>query len=171
MSYFDSETDLNSDFEAIPNGRYQAIITKIELRETKKKRDGLAQKGELFNVTFAILSDKYANRQVFGNYNMQNDNLQAEQIGRGEFARLTVAAGVKLKIDDPGAVGFNQRKERLETQLQPLIDSVVLIETEQRQGFDGKTRAEVKKVLAKDAPPAAKTRAATVGIVEDDIPF
>ena len=74
--------------EPVPEGEYMVQQEKSELVETKNK-DGL-----ILKVTLTVVQGQYEGRKIFPQFNIRNKNMQAQQIGIGEFKAMCLAAGV-----------------------------------------------------------------------------
>ncbi len=131
-TWLDSEND-KSAFETLPAGRYQVLVDKVEVDETKAKREGTAAKGELVKVQFEVLNDQFAGRKLFERFNVSHDNTQAQNIGRGQLAQLCKAVGVIAKISPPKDANgheiqdFTERKATFEAQLNAALYQKVCV--------------------------------------------
>lgn len=157
QNWVDSEND-KGGFENVPQGRYQVLIDAIEVKQTKQKQKGEAQKGEFIEVRYDILNDQYAGRKLFDRFNVSNDNQTAQNIGRGQFGNLCKATGTAVKIAPPKDQNgieiqeFAQRKGHFDAQLgSALLNKVVVLEVVVK--YDDFRKAEVneiKKYLPKE---------------------
>ena len=82
------------EFAPIPEGQYTVIITKTEIAQTK------AGNGTMVKASMQIVDGDYSGRMVWTNFNIQNENPEAQKIGRAEFARCCMAAGVNANNPD-----------------------------------------------------------------------
>lgn len=113
-------------FELIPDGKYIASIDRCSVETTKSGT------GKYLKVSWKIQSEACNGRLVFTNYNFENPNQQAADIGRSEIKSFLQAAGatsfaigtpsdlcgtcceivIRQKTDDHGAknviVGYNK---------------------------------------------------------------
>jgi len=80
-------------FSLIPDGEFEFIVEKAELKQTKAKT------GHYLNFTYSIVGDKYENRKVFDLINIDNPNEIAQRIGRGRLHKLAEACGC-VEVDD-----------------------------------------------------------------------
>lgn len=69
-------------YDLIPDGQYEAIVTKTEVKQTK---DML---GIYISLQFKIVDQKCNGRVIFGNLNYINQNADAQRIGRQQLAIL-----------------------------------------------------------------------------------
>lgn len=107
-----AEYNENSSFDLVPAGWYQMFISKAELRPT---RSG----GSMISVTYDITGPSHQNRKIFGNFNWENANPVAQEIGRKQFAQQVRALGLPgiQSLDDlinlpfDGKVGIQKSKD------------------------------------------------------------
>lgn len=96
MAYFEANLrelpDSQSEFNLIPAGWYEAQIEKAELCQSKKG-------GEYIKLMFSITGPTHANRKLFANLNVKNDNPKAEEIGRRSLGEIMRAIGISRMID------------------------------------------------------------------------
>lgn len=72
----------------VPAGEYTLQMEKGTIAYTKNGR------GVLFKAQFAILEGEYSGRMVFGQFNIRNDNEQAQTIGIAELKALAISCGL-----------------------------------------------------------------------------
>lgn len=89
-----AEIEPYTNFDAIPAGRYPAIIADGEYKKTK------AGDGEYLQLTFHIIGDKFGGRLLWVRLNLQNPNADAVKIASSELSGICRAVG-KLTPDDP----------------------------------------------------------------------
>ena len=107
-----SEYDEDNSFDLVPAGWYQMFISKAELRPTKSG-------GSMISVTYDITGPTHQGRKVFGNFNWENANPVAQEIGRKQFAQQIRALGLPgiQSLDDlinlpfDGKVGIQKSKD------------------------------------------------------------
>jgi len=127
------------DFEPIPDGWYEAEIEQAEMKPTKSKD------GQFMHLAFVLRGEKYDGRWVFKNLNLVNPSEKAQQIGRGEFARLTTAVGFRTKPKKTSLLISKRLQVKLRT-----------IE------FNGEKQNEVKAFRASNsAPPSSSPSSST----------
>jgi hypothetical protein len=88
-----TQEDLPSTSSLVPDGEYQAQITKIEEKETK---DGT---GVYLNFSLTILGPSQQGRVVFDMLNMINSSEKAVEIARSRLGDIMRATGV-VGIED-----------------------------------------------------------------------
>lgn len=99
MALLGESFDINSipeqqnDFSPLPEGWYNAVINKAEIRDTKDKT------GQYVAVRYDIIGPTHQGRVVFGNINIKNKSTQAEEIGRQALGSIMRAIGLS-RVDD-----------------------------------------------------------------------
>lgn len=86
-------------YEPLPAGWYTASITDAELRTTK---DGT---GQYIRVRYDITGPTHHGRVVFGNINIRNQSVKAEEIGRQQLGELMRAIGLARITDTDQLIG------------------------------------------------------------------
>jgi hypothetical protein len=79
--------------DPVPAGWYNVMIDETE---TKPTNDG---QGAYISARFNILDGQYANRKLFGRYNIRNNNAQAQEIAYKELSAICHATG-QLVVQD-----------------------------------------------------------------------
>jgi hypothetical protein len=92
-TYSAAELQPSQSFDLLPAGWYTAIITDAELKDTK------AGTGKYIKVRYDITGPSSQGRCVFGNFNIQNPNPKAEEIGRQQLGDLMRALGLAAVND------------------------------------------------------------------------
>jgi hypothetical protein len=88
-----NKVEPSSDFDAIPAGKYLAIISESEMKPTK------AGNGMYLQLTFQIIDGPYKNRLLWARLNLENPNATAVQIARAELSAICRAIGVLAPND------------------------------------------------------------------------
>jgi len=89
LSGFDaSEVEPSTGFDPIPEGKYTAIITESEEKQTR------AGNGSYLSLKFQIVEGKYQNRTLYTNLNLDNPNETAVKIARADLSAICRAVGV-----------------------------------------------------------------------------
>jgi hypothetical protein len=86
-------------FSPIPAGWYDATIVAAEHRDTK------AGTGSYISVRYNVTGPTHANRQVFANYNIDNPNPKAQEIGLQQMRELGKACGIPMLSDTDQLIG------------------------------------------------------------------
>lgn len=99
MAFLDQAIDLGSlpqseqSYDPLPPGWYSASITKAELKATK---DGT---GQYIALRYDITGPSHQGRVVFGNLNIKNRSVKAEEIGREALGQIMRAIGL-IRVQD-----------------------------------------------------------------------
>lgn len=88
-----NEVDPNFAFEAIPAGKYLAVITESEMKPTKS---GV---GQYLQITFQVIDGEYKGRLVWSRLNFDNPNATTVKIARAELSAICRAVGVLAPKD------------------------------------------------------------------------
>ena len=83
-----AEVEPTTDFEAIPAGKYLAVITESE---NKANRAG---NGSYLQLTFQIIEGEYKGRFLWARLNLDNPNATAIKIARSELSAICRAVRV-----------------------------------------------------------------------------
>ena len=89
----------NGNFEPLPAGWYTATITKAELKTTG------AGNGQYIKCRYDITGPSHQGRVVFGNLNINNPNVKAEEIGRQQLGDIMRAIGLAKVVDTDNLIG------------------------------------------------------------------
>lgn len=85
--------------DVLPEGKYSCAITKAEMADTK------SGSGMMIKAEFRIMDGQHEGRKVFHNFNVQNTNPKAQEIGLAQLKALMEAAGWKeFKLESPQAL-------------------------------------------------------------------
>lgn len=125
------------DYDELPNGIYKLEIEASEVKETSTGSGTI-----LKVVNTVVLPQEYFGRKLFNNYNLENKNAQAQEIGQKQLASLCRAIGVS-GIEDSDELHFK-----------PYIAKVGL----GKRSKDGQypARAEIKKYYFPDSDDVPK---------------
>ena len=82
------EVDPSIGFEAVPAGKYTAVITESGFKPTK------SGSGRYLELTFEIIEGEYKNRKLWARLNLENPNEKAVGIARSELSAICRAVGV-----------------------------------------------------------------------------
>ncbi len=89
LNGFDANTvEPSSDFDAIPAGKYAAVITDSEVKPNK------AGTGSYLQFVFQVIDGEYKNRILWARLNLNNPNATAVKIARAELSAICRAVGV-----------------------------------------------------------------------------
>jgi hypothetical protein len=140
-----NEVEPSKAFEPIPAGKYLAVITGSEMKQTKK------QDGEYLELTFEIIEGEFAKRKLWARLNLDNPSDKAREIAQRDLSAICRAVGVLTPKDS-----------------QELHDLPLLITVKCRKQDDGEVSNDIKgyepKSGAKPAPVAVGAGSAANGI-------
>ena len=89
LNGFDASTvEPTTEFDPVPAGKYLAVITASEMKDTKSGN------GSYLELQFQIIEGEYANRNAWARLNLSNPNAQAVQIARAQLSAICRAVGV-----------------------------------------------------------------------------
>ena len=88
------------DFSPVPEGWYDAKISDADVKNTK------AGTGKYISLRFDIIGPSYQGRVVWTNLNTINPNPKAEEIARGQLAKIMRATGLAQVSDTDQLVGL-----------------------------------------------------------------
>lgn len=93
LNFDASGIDTTSQFDAIPAGDYEAMVTDSTMKSTK---DGT---GQYLELTIEIQSGQFQGRRLWDRLNLSNRNPKAVEIAQKQLAQLCHATGV-LQVQD-----------------------------------------------------------------------
>jgi len=126
-----------TEFDAIPAGKYLAVITSSEMKPTKSGN------GAYLELTFDVIEGEFKGRKLWARLNLDNPNQVAVKIARSELSSICRAVNVL------------EPKDSCEIHNLPLVVTV-----KQKAGDDGEVRNEIKGYAKKDAAQPAKPQQA-----------
>lgn len=98
----DHDTEQRPDYEELPNGVYALEIEASDVVPTK------AGTGTILKTTSVVLEpEDFKGRKLFTNYNIENPNSQAQEIGQRQFASLCRAIGI-TEVEDSEQLHFHR---------------------------------------------------------------
>ena len=80
-------------FDALPPGRYEAIISASEMKDTK------AGTGQYLQLTFDEVGGQYEGRKLWSRLNLVNPNATAVQIAERELSAICHCVGILVPAD------------------------------------------------------------------------
>lgn len=75
--------------QLLPDGKYNCAVTKAEMTDTKNRT------GMMVKIELRVMEGEFEGRKVFHNFNVQNNNPKAQEIGQAQLKSLMEAAGWK----------------------------------------------------------------------------
>lgn len=88
-----NQVDPQTELEPIPAGKYLAMITESEMKDTKNGD------GRYLQFTFQILDGSHKGRFVWARLHLENANQMAVQIAKAELSAICRAVGVMTPRD------------------------------------------------------------------------
>jgi hypothetical protein len=134
-----NQVEPTSDFEPIPAGKYAAVITESEFKETKSGT------GQYLQLTFQVIDGPHANRFLWARLNLDNPNATAVAIAKAELSAICRAVGVMAP------------KDSMELHNLPLVIHVRC----KRRDDTGEITNEIKGYSKKESAPVTAAEAAT----------
>ena len=94
LNGFDAnQVEPTDEFEPIPAGKYTAVVTDSEVKETK------AGTGTYLQLAFQVLDGEYRGRMLWSRLNLDNPNPTAVKIAQQELSAICRAVGVLTPTD------------------------------------------------------------------------
>lgn len=93
MGFFDTPIianadEANSSFTPVPDGMYNLVIEKAEIKKSKANND-------MLSLAFRIDDGEYEKRKLFTNLNLENANPVTVEIAKKQLHALLILCGVK----------------------------------------------------------------------------
>lgn len=155
LSFNAEVVEPTQSFEALPNGRYEAIITDSEIKDTK------AGTGQYLQLTFDIVGPSHMGRKVWARLNISNPNKTAEEIAQRELSAICHCLG-KPQINDseelhdiPLLIDLGQEINKTTGET---VNRIKGYATAGDTIGQAKVQAAVKQVVANKAAPWAARR-------------
>ena len=83
-----NQVDPSTTFDPIPAGKYPAVITQSEMKDTK------AGTGQYLQLTFEIIEGAFKGRSLWARLNLDNPNATAVKIAKAELSAICRAVDV-----------------------------------------------------------------------------
>lgn len=142
LTGFDAnQVEPSADFEAIPAGKYLAMITESEIKPTKSGA------GSYLQLTFEILEGPYKGRFLWSRLNLDNQNSTTVQIARAELSSICRAVGVMTPSDS------------VELHNLPMLITVKCKKRDDTGEVSNEIRGYARKEAVKGQPQQAATNA------------
>jgi len=115
MNGFDAhEVDPKFEYEALPEGRYLAMITASERKPTKNGD------GHYLELVWEVVDGSYQGRRLWSRLNLDNPSEKAVTFARAELSAICRAVGVmkpndSVELHDVPVVLSVKRKKRSDT--------------------------------------------------------
>ena len=143
----------NGHFEPLPAGWYSATISQSELKDTK------AGNGQYIKLRYDITGPTHQGRVVFGNLNIKNPNVKAEEIGRQQLGDIMRAIGLAKVTDTDQLIG-GEIVIKLEVKQDETYGASNEVKGFKSASGSPAPAAAVIPATAKSPAPAASTKAA-----------
>lgn len=153
LNFNANEVEPSVGFEAIPAGKYQAVIVASDMKTNR------AGDGEYLQLEFEIIEGEYKNRKLWTRLNLDNKNSDTVRIARADLSAIC------------HAVGVIQPRDSADLHNLPLIITVKC-----RKNPDGDIYNEIKGYAAKEsasvnATTPSATAAPTPGAAQSTAPW
>lgn len=132
-----NDVDPAADFEAIPAGKYLAIITESGMKSTKSGN------GSYLELVFQVIEGEYKGRLLWARLNLDNPNSLTVQIARSELSAICRAVGVM------------QPKDSVELHNLPLLVTVKCKKRQDTGEIANEIKGYAKKEMATGQPQQA----------------
>lgn len=141
----------------LPKGEYNSRVIAVEVRDTKKTKDGNDTSRYLL-VKHEVLDGKYLGRQIYNNFNIWHSSEAAKEIGRKQFASLCGAVGM-LDIKEVGKL-FNTKQ-------------IIFVDIESNEKYGDKNKILFYKsyVAPSSIDENKPVESSEEGEFNDDLPF
>lgn len=93
LNFNANEVEPSVGIDAIPAGKYQAVIVDSEMKPTKNGD------GQYLEFTFEIIEGTYKSRKLWTRLNLENRNAQAVQFARADLSAICRAINVPQPKD------------------------------------------------------------------------
>ena len=93
LNFNANEVEPTVAFEAIPAGKYNAVIVDSEMKQTKSGN------GNYLELTFEVIDGEYKGRKVWARLNIDNPSADAVKIAKGELSAICRAVNVMTPND------------------------------------------------------------------------
>ena len=93
LNFNAAEVQPQQSFDALPPGRYEAIISASEMKDTK------AGTGQYLQLTFDVVGGQYEGRKLWSRLNLVNPNATAVQIAERELSAICHCVGILVPAD------------------------------------------------------------------------
>ena len=93
LNFDANEVEPSKAFDPIPAGKYIAVITDSEMKETR------AGTGRYLQLEFEITDGEYAGRKLWSRLNIENQNAEAVRLARADLSAICRAVNVLTPSD------------------------------------------------------------------------
>ena len=93
LNFNANEVEPSKEFDPIPAGKYIAVITDSEMKETR------AGTGRYLQLEFEITDGEFAGRKLWARLNIENQNAEAVRLARADLSAICRAVNVLTPSD------------------------------------------------------------------------
>ena len=93
LNFNANEVEPSKAFDPIPAGKYVAVITDSEMKETR------AGTGRYLQLEFEVTDGEFAGRKVWARQNIENRNSEAVRMARADLSAICRAVNVLTPSD------------------------------------------------------------------------
>ena len=93
LNFNANEVEPSKEFDPIPAGKYIAVITDSEMKETR------AGTGRYLQLEFEITDGEFAGRKLWARLNIENQNAEAVRMARADLSAICRAVNVLTPSD------------------------------------------------------------------------
>jgi len=153
LNFKTSEVKEDNKYGALPKGRYEVVIDRMEPKPTKNG-------GLMLSTAYQVVDGVHKGRLIFENINIENKNEVAERIGRARLRDIGLACGIE-DVEDTDDLKYKPFSIELDVKFSEY--------RQENENVVKKIHID-KSAVAYVAAGAKVTEPASVG-VDDDIPF
>ena len=146
LNFNANEVEPSKAFDPIPAGKYIAVITDSEMKETR------AGTGRYLQLEFEITDGEYAGRKLWSRLNIENQNAEAVRLARADLSAICRAVNVLTPSDSidlhnlPLVIKVHCRKDKNTGEI-----------TNDIRGYESKANYKPEPKQAPATPTAAQT--------------
>ena len=93
LNFNANEVEPSRELEPVPAGKYVAVITDSEMKDTR------AGTGRYLQLEFEITDGEYAGRKLWSRLNIENPNAEAVRMARADLSAICRAVNVLTPAD------------------------------------------------------------------------
>ena len=141
-----NEVEPSKAFDPIPAGKYIAVITDSEMKETR------AGTGRYLQLEFEITDGEFAGRKLWSRLNIENQNAEAVRMARADLSAICRAVNVLTPSDSidlhnlPLVIKVHCRKDKNTGEI-----------TNDIRGYESKANYRPEPKQAPSAPATVQT--------------
>lgn len=146
LNFNANEVEPSKAFDPIPAGKYIAVITDSEMKETR------AGTGRYLQLEFEITDGEYAGRKLWSRLNIENQNAEAVRMARADLSAICRAVNVLTPNDSidlhnlPLVIKVHCRKDKNTGEI-----------TNDIRGYESKANYKLEPKQASAMPTTAQT--------------